>query len=256
MARLERMNYSFDGVMECTDITRELDILRRSVPHEKNNARKEAADTHLTFKPGEFSALMKGIRSEFAPVIPPAVSDIIFKNMDVASMYPTFAPYCFIPTDIVDEVHREIINYITNDIYSTKEVYETMRNSIKKVIFNNPATIIIWGDGDKTIVKCGEGEVYDPEKGLAMAIAKRFLGDKGNYYETFKKWLPKEDKADKKTAKEPDTKKLMTISEFCKEYNVTKSAAYRMIKRGVIYAVKNDKGHWMVDPETGGDKCL
>ena len=60
---------------------------------------------------------------------------------------------------------------------------------IKKVIFNDPATIVIWADGTKTIVK-SDNEQYNPEKGLAMAISKKALGNKGNYYETFKKWLP------------------------------------------------------------------
>ena len=64
--------------------------------------------------------------------------------------------------------------------------------SIHKVIFNDPCTIILWSDKTKTIVKCGEDEEYDPEKGMAMAISKKFLGNKGNYYETFKKWLPED----------------------------------------------------------------
>lgn len=65
-----------------------------------------------------------------------------------------------------------------------------VRERIEKVIFNDPATIIIWKDGKKTVVKAGEGEEYDPEKGFAMAISKYALGNEGNYYETFKKWLP------------------------------------------------------------------
>lgn len=60
---------------------------------------------------------------------------------------------------------------------------------IKNVIFNDPATIIIWGDDTKTVVKCAN-EDYDPEKGLAMAIAKKVFGNEGNYYNVFKKWLP------------------------------------------------------------------
>lgn len=64
--------------------------------------------------------------------------------------------------------------------------------SIKKVIFNAPATIVMWSDGSKTVVKCSEGEVYDPEKGLAMAMAKKMLGNEGNYYNEFKKWLPED----------------------------------------------------------------
>lgn len=64
---------------------------------------------------------------------------------------------------------------------------------IKNVIFNDPATIVFWSDGTKTVVKTQDGEKYDEEKGLAMAIAKRAFGNEGNYYNVFKKWLPKED---------------------------------------------------------------
>ena len=63
---------------------------------------------------------------------------------------------------------------------------------IKKVIFNDPATIVFWRDGSKTVVKAQPEEEFDPEKGLAMAIAKKALGNEGNYYNTFKKFLPKE----------------------------------------------------------------
>lgn len=107
----------------------------------KKIAGMEVADTRFTFKPMESKSL---------------ITDI-----DVESLYPTFALDFSVPTNVVDVVHREILNYITNDIYTTKEAIKTMRNSIKKIIFNDPATIIIWGNGDKTIVKCGEGETYD-----------------------------------------------------------------------------------------------
>lgn len=59
---------------------------------------------------------------------------------------------------------------------------------INKVIFNGPATIVFWDDGTKTVVKA-ENEEVDKEKGLAMAISKKFLGNKGNYYNEFKKWV-------------------------------------------------------------------
>lgn len=65
--------------------------------------------------------------------------------------------------------------------------------AIKKVIYKNPATIVYWNNGEKTVVKCGENETFDPEKGLAMAIIKHLLGNEGNYYNEFKKFLPKAD---------------------------------------------------------------
>lgn len=68
--------------------------------------------------------------------------------------------------------------------------------SIKDVIFNDPAVIVLWNDGTKTVVKCSENDIFDPEKGLAMAISKKALGNQGNYYETFKKYLPEEEDID------------------------------------------------------------
>ena len=75
--------------------------------------------------------------------------------------------------------------------YKVEKTYNS-ETSIKKVIFNNPATIVFWSDGSKTVVKSYLDD-YDPEKGLAMAIAKKALGNEGNYYNVFKKWLPKDD---------------------------------------------------------------
>ena len=62
---------------------------------------------------------------------------------------------------------------------------------IKSAIYNDPATIVFWEDGTKTVVKY-KNEKFDPEKGLAMAFSKKMLGNKGNYYNIFKKWLPEE----------------------------------------------------------------
>lgn len=84
--------------------------------------------------------------------------------------------------------------------------------SISDVIFNGPATIVIWEDGSKTVVKA-ENEEFDPEKGLAMAISKKMLGNKYDYYEVFKKYVGKYEKkkykkvvSDKKTTATEDEK--------------------------------------------------
>lgn len=90
-------------------------------------------------------------------------------------------PEYVVPTTL-DETHS----------YCIHDTVNSSRMMIKKVIFNNPATIVLWSDGSKTVVKSHLDD-YDPEKGLAMAIAKKALGNKGNYYNVFKKWLPKDD---------------------------------------------------------------
>lgn len=52
-----------------------------------------------------------------------------------------------------------------------------MNATVKKVIFNDPATIVYWTDNTKTVVKCCKDDKFDAETGLAMAICKRYLND-------------------------------------------------------------------------------
>lgn len=95
-------------------------------------------------------------------------------------------------------------NYMVNDAIKTATAYAELDSltvqrcapQIKKVHFNNPVTVIIWNDGTKTLVRTQDGEVYDPEKGMALAIAKKFLGNKGNYYNVFDKYLSELEKVD------------------------------------------------------------
>ena len=61
--------------------------------------------------------------------------------------------------------------------------------SIKKVIFNPPATIVFWSDGTKTVVKCHVKDIFDPEKGLAMAVAKRCADNNPDFYQEIRKWI-------------------------------------------------------------------
>lgn len=63
--------------------------------------------------------------------------------------------------------------------------------TIRQVIFNDPATIVIWGDHTKTVVKCQPGDTFSKETGLAMAIIKKVYGNKGNYNDVFRKWVPR-----------------------------------------------------------------
>lgn len=72
---------------------------------------------------------------------------------------------------------EKYITYYNNYVTSTNAVFNTIRTAhtvipkIKDVIYNDPATIVFWEDGTKTVVKC-KNEKFDPEKGLAMAFQK------------------------------------------------------------------------------------
>lgn len=80
-----------------------------------------------------------------------------------------------------------------NDNFFDISYGKNIGNCIKNVIFNNPATIVQWADGTKTIVKCQKGDTYNPELGLAMCIVKKACGNSGRYNDVFKKWIPKEE---------------------------------------------------------------
>lgn len=100
-----------------------------------------------------------------------------------------------------DYVRNCLAKQALNSIYGASSASKKSNSSkavnpfeIKKVYFNDPVTVVIWTDGTKTIVRCQEGDVYSKETGLALCIAKKALGNKGNFNDVFHKWIPEEDK--------------------------------------------------------------
>ena len=81
---------------------------------------------------------------------------------------------------------RALMKLVSKDRENITPVEDFFK--IKRVIFNAPATIVLWEDGTKTVVQCRNEDNYDEEKGLAMCIAKKALGNTGRYYDTFKKY--------------------------------------------------------------------
>lgn len=59
---------------------------------------------------------------------------------------------------------------------------------IERVIFHDPATIVFWRDGTKTVVKA-HNEKFDKEKGLLAAIAKKVYGNKGSFNNVIKHYV-------------------------------------------------------------------
>ena len=96
-----------------------------------------------------------------------------------------------------EKAHSEWNAYVKSDVESlypkipTSSFYGFFgnHNNIGKVIFNNPATIIMWRDGSKTVVKCQPGDVYDPEKGFVMAYLKKLLGNDNTFNKEIARWV-------------------------------------------------------------------
>ena len=83
---------------------------------------------------------------------------------------------------------------------------------IVKVIYSNPATIVFWNDGTKTISKCHKPDTYSPEAGLVLCIMKKLEGSTG-LYSLFEAWIPEDRFMDI-----PGFPITRTINDIRKEY--------------------------------------
>lgn len=84
---------------------------------------------------------------------------------------------------LIDANRADPDGLIIDDLVPAKTQYIP---NIKNVHFNDPMTIVIWDDGTKTMVKCQGGDLYSEEVGLAICIAKKALGNKGNFNNVFR----------------------------------------------------------------------
>ena len=101
--------------------------------------------------------------------------------MNIKAITPEERNYCF--NDV------NVTKALLNSFYGVTGNFGVFQLEITNVIYNDPATIVFWSDNTKTIVKA-TNEKFDPEKGLAMAIAKKYYGNQGNYFNHLKKWIP------------------------------------------------------------------
>lgn len=92
------------------------------------------------------------------------------------------------PEEFLDFLGFLGIGVNPNGEIKQKKKVQKKESPIKNVIFNNPATIIEWFDGTKTIVKCDKNDKYDKATGLALCICKYIMGS-GEFHREFHKWV-------------------------------------------------------------------
>lgn len=73
---------------------------------------------------------------------------------------------------LTDEIFK-----IIDDIVFKEDVKETVCNYPSKVIFNSPATIVIFNDGTKIISKCDKEDEFSKETGFLMCMLKKNYGN-------------------------------------------------------------------------------
>lgn len=177
------------------------------------------------------------------------------KKIDILNGHPIFITTCGGKSEFLRQMEE-------SSFYSSPEWRKTMLNAIygkesrmsrldnrptiEKVYFNKPYTIVIWSDKTKTMVKA-EGEAYDEEKGLAMAICKKFLGTNKNhsdYFDEFKRWLPKIDGGPVK--EERKYSRYVTAKEFAELSKVDISTVRKHCRMGLITGAIKQSGAWLI----------
>lgn len=110
---------------------------------------------------------------------------------DIASLYPIDKSYSF-ELEVKDKGLGEAFRKEFMGMWSdTRSDYDKLiEGNIKEVIYNANATIVLWRDGTKTVVKRQKGDRHDPEKAFAMCIIKKLAGNTGSYYDIFKQHVP------------------------------------------------------------------
>lgn len=88
---------------------------------------------------------------------------------------------------------------------------------IEKVLYNEPATIVFWNDGTKTVSKCGEGDTYNAEMGLALAVMKKLVSNEF-VSKTLHDWMP------------ADGKKIRALTEIRREHKTSNKEDSRSVE--------------------------
>lgn len=137
----------------------------------------------------------------------------LIRNLDIQEFMKTYQEKNEkrIPGGKINRLQKALANWrrmLTP--FSTKQFKGPAFN---KIIFNGRATILLGDKNDKTVVKCQEGEPYDPEKALLTALFIREYGKNAYHdlmdicHETYVECgEPNKPKTKKKTAKKAVSK--------------------------------------------------
>lgn len=104
------------------------------------------------------------------------VTDVLINQIDMKATYEL----------VYEKTHATLHNVPEGDMTLVKrptlkkeKLTMDSRYEIKKILYNGPATIVYWADGEKTVVKCMDTDTFDPMAGFCAALAKRVYGSTG-----------------------------------------------------------------------------
>lgn len=163
--------------------------------------------------------------------------------------------------------------YINGNLFGS---LSAMKATVKDITILGGVTTLVWSDGDVTMVTQGPDDDFDVEKGIAMAIAKKFIGtneSKSNYIEEIRrlenrameKFVKRMEKAAKKEAKKkasefdgcmnpPVESEVIDIpiKEFAEKAGVAVETIRRQCIRGQYPGAKKVAGKWYIPVKKEG----
>lgn len=112
--------------------------------------------------------------------------DDTFRGPKKSKQYAWFSRY-FREYDLAASILHVAVDwrlsqYTHVEFYADNEPYLVVSSrshidlDIDKIIYSGPKTIVLWNDGTKTIVSCGEDDEFDEYSGFCAAFAKKLIG--------------------------------------------------------------------------------
>lgn len=95
--------------------------------------------------------------------------------------------------EVTDEMMAAMLGRVFGKIIAEEEAEVSisqnvdLEKEIKNVVFNDPATIVFWKNGTKTVTKCHAGDTFNKETGLAMCIIRKLCNNK-HFNNVFEKY--------------------------------------------------------------------
>lgn len=100
----------------------------------------------------------------------------------------------------------------------------------RQIIYNDPATIVFWSDGSKTVVKRMDNEAWNPYNAFCAALAKRIYGSNSQVNRLVKNGVF-QTKKDKAVKKEDKSDADSTLKEILRLKNVQHMSYAKIAKK-------------------------
>ena len=88
----------------------------------------------------------------------------------------SFVPYARPSIEIMADIGKDAWAEMMFGKPKNKNTENITIPAVKRIVYHDPATIVFWQDGTKTVVKCMDGEPFEKYAGFCAALAKKVFG--------------------------------------------------------------------------------